>query len=299
MRFLRVCLLVACMIPGFALAQKREYVELQRSIADLQDQLRTWQQSQSEYNGRMSALLQQALDSINKVSTSVALLDAAIRERDKNVTGPIASVGAKVDSMASEFQAMRVSLDDLSSRLGKLQQGLIDLGNTVKVISAPPQPPAMTPGAPGSAGAAAGGPPAGATAEALYANAMRDKDSGAYDVALQEFSDYLKYYGSSEMAPNAQYYMGEIYYNRKAYDNALDAFDAVLERYPDNNKTLDAMYMKGRTLFQAGERTKAAEEFRAVYNKSPRSEIGAKAKAQLANMGLTVNPTARRATKKK
>lgn len=47
--------------------------------------------------------------------------------------------------------------------------------------------------------------------------------------------------------------------------------------------------MKGRTLFQMGERTKAANEFRAVYARSPRSELAAKAKAQLANMGLTVS----------
>jgi tol-pal system protein YbgF len=296
MRSLRVGLFVLFLIPGFALAQKREYVELQRDIAALQDQVRGMQQSQSENIGRISALLQQAIDTIGKVNTSVAVLDAAIRDRDKSIAAPVAAVGAKVDSMANEFQAIRVSIDDLSSRLGKLQQGLIDLNNTVKVITAPPAPPAMTPGAQGSA---AGGPPAGVTAEALYANAMRDKDSGSYDMALQEFSDYLKYYGGSEMAPNAQYYVGEIFYNRKDYDNALKTFDSVLERYPDNNKTLDAMYMKGRTLFQTGERTKAAEEFRAVYNRSPRSEIAAKAKAQLANMGLSVAPTAKRPTKKR
>jgi tol-pal system protein YbgF len=298
MRFLRAGVFVLFLIPGFSLAQKREYVELQRDIAALQDQVRTMQQSQSENIGRISAMLQQAIDSINKLNTSVAVLDAAVRDRDKSVAGPVATVGAKVDSMANEFQAMRVSIDDLSSRLGKLQQGLIDLNNTVKVITAPPALPAMTSPGPGSA-AAPGGPPAGVQSESLYANAMRDKDSGSYDMALQEYSDYLKYYGGSEMAPNAQYYVGEIYYNRKDYDNALKAFDTVLERYPDNNKTLDSMYMKGRTLFQTGERTKAAEEFRAVYNKSPRSEIGAKAKAQLANMGLSVAPTAKRPVKKR
>jgi TolA-binding protein len=223
--------------------------------------------------------LQQALDGINRMNTSVALLE-------KSMSGPVANVGAKVDSMANDFQSMRVSLDDVSQKLAKLQQGLIDLNNTVKVISAPPVPP-PTAGASGAQGAA-GGPPPGVTSESLYANAMRDKDSGSYDMAQQEYSDYLKFYGNSEMAPNAQYYIGEIYYTRKDYDNALKAFDAVIERYPeDNNKRLDAMYMKGRTLFQMGERTKAANEFRAVYARSPRSELGAKAKAQLATMGLT------------
>jgi TolA-binding protein len=292
MRSVPLGLAVLFLIPGLGLAQKREFVDLQRDVAALQDQVRNLQQSDSENMGKMLALLQQAIDGLNKVNTSVAVLDAQMRDRDKTLAGPVASVGARVDSMAGDFQAMRVSLDDVSTRLAKLQQGLIDLNNTVKVISAPPAPPAAT--GPGASGASA--PPPGVTAEALYASSMRDKDSGNFDMALQEYGDYLKFYGTSDTAPNAQYYIGEIYYTRKDYDNALKAFDAVLERFPDNNKTLDSMYMKGRSLFQMGERTKAANEFRAVYVRSPRSEMGAKAKAQLAAMGLSVNAGAPKRT---
>jgi len=287
MRFLPLGLLALSLVPGFAFAQKRDLIDLQRDVAALQDQVRALQQSDSENMGKIMALLQQAIDTINKVNTNIALLD-------KSMSSPVAAVGTKVDSMAGEFQAMRVSLDDVSSKLAKLQQGLIDLNNTVKVISAPPPPPAP---AAGAATGTAGGPPPGVTSESLYANAMRDKDGGNYDIAQQEYMDYLKFYSASEMAPNAQYYVGEIYYTRKDYENALQAFDAVLERFPDNNKTLDAMYMKGRTLFQMGERTKAANEFRAVYNRSPRSDLAAKAKAQLASMGLTVSGTVPRKKK--
>jgi tol-pal system protein YbgF len=287
MRFLPLGLLAVSLISGPTFAQKREFVDLQRDVAALQDQVRALQQSDSENTGKITALIQQAIDTLNKVNTNIALLD-------KSLANPMASVGTKVDSMANEFQSMRVSLDDVSSKLAKLQQGLIDLNNTVKVISSPPTPPTPAGGAPG---AAAGGPPPGVTSESLYSNAMRDKDSGNYDIALPEYMDYLKFYSSSEMAPNAQFYVGEIYYTRKDYANALQAFDAVLERFPDNNKTLDAMYMKGRTLFQMGERTKAANEFRAVYARSPRSELAAKAKAQLASMGLSVGGAAPRRKK--
>jgi tol-pal system protein YbgF len=287
MRFLPLGLLAFSLVPGFAFAQKRDMIDLQRDVAALQDQVRSLQQSDSENMGKIMGLLQQAIDTINKVNTNIALLD-------KSMASPVASVGAKVDSMAGEFQAMRVSLDDVSSKLAKLQQGLIDLNNTVKVISAPPAPPAPAGGGPTGA---AGGPPPGVTSESLYSNAMRDKDSGNYDIAQQEYMDYLRFYSTSEMAPNAQYYVGEIYYTRKDYQNALQAFDAVLERFPDNNKTLDAMYMKGRTLFQMGERTKAANEFRAVYARNPRSDLAAKAKAQLASMGLTVAGAAPRKRK--
>jgi TolA-binding protein len=272
-------------------------VELQRDVAALQDQVRSLERSNSENMGRITGLLQQSIDSINKVSTSIALLDAAVRERDKSVAAPVATLGAKVDQMSTDFQAVRVSIDDLSSRLGKLQQNLVDLNQTIKVIQAPPSAPPPSGGGPGSA--SMGGTPSG-SAETLYSNAMRDKNGGNDDLALQGFNEYLRFYGNTEMAPNAQYYIGEVFYNRKDYDNALKAFDLVLERYPENNKTLDATYMKGRTLVQMGERTKGADEFRTVYNKSPRSDLGIKAKAQLASMGLSLtSPASKRAPARK
>ena len=289
MRSFWVGLFVLCLLPVFSFAQKREFVELQRDVATLQDQVRNLDRTSSENMGKVTALLQQAIDNIVKLNTTVAVLDAAMRDRDKSVAAPVANVGAKVDQMASGFEAMRVSVDDMNSRLGKLQQNMVDLQNTIKVIQAPPAlPPPSGPG--GSPGAAAG--QSCPNSNTLYSSAMSDKNGGKDDLALQEFNDYLTCYGSTVMAPNAQYYIGEVLYNRTDYENALKAFDMVLERYPENNKTLDAMYMKGRTLVQMGEKTKGAEEFRAVYSQAPRSELGLKAKAQLSNMGLSTSSSA-------
>jgi TolA-binding protein len=299
MRSLSAGLLALCLLPGFAFGASREIVELQRDIAALQDQIRNLERSQNEGMASLTTLVKQALDSLNTMNTTVAVLDAQMRERDKTLAVPVTSVGTKVDQMTSGFQAMQASLEDVSARLGKLEQNMVDLQNAIKVIQAPPSlPPA--PGAAGGSGAGSAGlPPPGTTAETLYANALRDKQGGSEDMALSEFNDYLKYYGTTDSAPNAQYYIGEISYGRRDYDDALKAFDMVLERYPDNNKTLDAMYMKGLTLVQMGERTKGASQFRAVYSKNPRSELARKAKAQLANMGLSVNPPSKRAAARK
>ncbi|MGA2434442.1 MAG: tetratricopeptide repeat protein, partial [Bryobacteraceae bacterium] len=99
-------------------------------------------------------------------------------------------------------------------------------------------------------------------------------------------ADYLRYFGNTDTAPNAQYYIGEIAFNRKDYDGALKAFDLVLERYPENNKTLDATYMKGLALVRMGQRTKGAAEFREVIRRQPHSELATKARAQLSSLGL-------------
>ncbi len=301
MRKFPLAIVLLAALPAASFAQKQEIREVQRDVASLQDQVRGLERTLNENVGRLTAMLQQVSDAVNKVNTNLAVLDATMRDRDKNVNAPVASMGTKVDAMANEFQGLRVTMEDMNARLGKLQQSIVDLGNTVKVMQSPPTPPPGAGSPTSGPGMAAGGaPPAGMTAEALYANAMRDKDGGAYDSALAEFNDYLRYYGTTDLAPNAQYYIGEIYYNRKDYDNALKAFDTVLERFPDNNKTLDAMYMKGRSLVQMGERTKGAAEFRAVIQRNPRSDTAAKARDQLKALGLpATTSTPKRASRRR
>jgi TolA-binding protein len=280
------------LLPALAFGQKQEIRELQRDMAILQDQVRSLERSFNEKVGSITTLVNQAIDSINKLNTSMAVLDASLREREKNLAAPVSTVGAKVDQMASEFQFLRATIEDLNGRMGKLERQLVDMNNTIKVIQAPPVAPPPAPGM------AASGPPAGMSADALYANAMRSKDGGSYDMALEQFQDYLKYYGGTDTAPNAQFYIGEIQFQRKLYEDALGAFDAVLERYPENNKTLDALYMKGRTLVLMQQKTAGADEFYEVISRAPRSAQAAKARDQLKALGLsTTRSTKKRTTK--
>ena len=121
--------------------------------------------------------------------------------------------------------------------------------------------------------------------------------AGKYDIAFQEFSDYLKYFSNTDLAPNAQYYIANIYYRKADYNNALTAFDAVLEKFSDNPKTPDARYMKAMCLVKLGRNDSAAREFRDVYTRyfNDHPDIAAKAKAQLHEMGLPVGHRSRQA----
>lgn len=273
----------ALLLPALAPAQKQEVRELQRDVAVLQDQVRSLERSFNEKVGSMTTLLQQTIDGVNRLNTSMAVLDAALRDREKNLAAPVTSVGAKVDQMVNEFQYVRTTIEDLNGRMGKLERQLVDMNNTLKVIQAPPMAPPPT--------GAAAGPPPGVSADSLYANALRDKESGNYDLALEGFGNYLRFFGATESAPNAQYYIGEIEFQRKNYDQALQAFDAVLERYPENPKTLDALFMKGRTLVLQGERTAGADEFQQVITRAPRSALAEQARAEIRKLGLAPKKT--------
>jgi tol-pal system protein YbgF len=171
--------------------------------------------------------------------------------------------------------------------MGKLDAKMADLSNLINTIKAPPPPP---PGAVSPTGApeAQAGPPPGLSAETAYTNAYRDYLGGKYELAMTEFNDYLKYFSNTQFASNVQFYIGDLYYKKQDYTNALQAFDNVLERFPDGNKTADAHYMKGVVLMALGRNDSAAREFRDVYNSYPDTDLAAKAKARLKDLGLSV-----------
>lgn len=294
--------LLLALTPLAAFAQKKEVVELQRDVALLQDQLRTLQRSQDEKLAQLNLLVQQMLESSNKANTSMAVLQNGITERigeqAKSMAGPVAGVGQKVDQMSDEFRSVREAVADLSSRMAKLDAKLSDISTAVSTMRNPPSapPPGSSGGPPGGG---AGAPPPGTSAEGIYQNAYRDMQGGQTDLAVQEFSEYLKYFPTTEYAPNAQFYIGDIYLRKGDTENAIKAFDAVLERYSENSKTPDARYMKGRALVQAGKPTAAAQEFREIVKRYPDKDIAAKAKAQLKALGYSATSSAPSSTPKR
>ncbi len=293
MRLSRTWFVLLALAP-FALGANKETLELQRDVAMLQEQVRNLQRAVDEKFAAVLTLSQQTLESVNRTNTAVAVMEnrfnEAMKQQQQAVSAPVASVGQKLDQMGEDFRAVREAVLDMNTRLGKLDAKMADLQNLVNAIQRAPVVPPPTPNGPGGAPGAEGpaAPPPGMQADTTYTNAYRDFTGGKYDLAMQEFSDFVKYFGATELAPNAQFYVGQIYYNKHDYDNALQAFDAVLERYSNGNKTPDAHYMKGQCLMQLGKNDAAAAEFRAVYNRYPDTDLAAKAKARLRDLGLPV-----------
>ncbi|MGH9720910.1 MAG: tetratricopeptide repeat protein [Bryobacteraceae bacterium] len=293
-----LCALAVLALPAIAPAQKKEILEVQRDVAAVQDQVRTLQRTVDEKLSGLTVLVQQTLDAAHKSNNAQAGLDRSVNdklaEQAKMIGAPIAGVGSKVDQMASEFQSVKESMSDLLSRMSRLEQKLVDLGNQMRVIREPP--PAPTPGSATMTQPGAGGGPPAIPAETLYNNAYKDKMGGKNDLALQQFAEYLKYYGNTDLAPNAEFWIGQIYYDAGNYEEALKHFDMVLEKYSEGAKTPDAMYMKGQSLFRLGQKTAAQEEYRRLYSKYPNTEQAGKACAMLKGLGYNCPPPAQKKT---
>jgi len=271
-------LVLACVLtPLAATAQKRELLEMNRDIALLQEEVRNQKKANEDRFNAIDAALKQILDQVNAANRQVVTLDKGMKDRmDRGVLASVSGLGTKVDSLAEDFKYVRENVGEIGEKLSKLQQQMVDLNNAVRTMQAPPAPPAAATGAPT-------GPPAGVSAEGLFDSAKRDRLAGHYDLALDQFKQYLTWFSATDSAPIAQYYIGEIHYNQKDYDQALDAFNAVLA-LPKNNATLDARFMKGRTLARLGQKADAAKEFRAIIAASPGSDLAHRAQAELRDL---------------
>lgn len=259
--------------PMAAPAQRRDYLlELARDLALLQEEVRMMNKSQSERLDQMEEALKAIQEQIATANRSLAVLDSGLKKRlEESLVKPLSGVTGKMDTLGQDFGYIRETLAELSVRLGKMDQRIADLENTIRMMQAPPAPPAAT----------ASGPPPGISAKSLYDAALRDKMGGNFDLALRQFTDYLAWFGDTEMAPNAQYYIGEIHYNQKNYQEAVEAFDKVLEAYPVNSKTADARLMKARALAELGQREGAVQELRALIKAAPNSAAARRARVEL------------------
>ena len=306
MKFRYFGVLALLALPGSAPAASREIQELQRDVGLLQEQVKVLQASQNEKFAMLSASVQQAIDNARDAGKSAAVIQSSVDQNlrglqsnlEGKVVGPVAAVGARMESMSNDFRNLQNAVSDLTTIINKLQAQLTDLNNAVKILQAPPPPP--PPGPTGSA-IAPGAPTIDSptvSATDLYTNAQRDRSSGKLDLALCEFSEYLKWYGNTDLAANAQFYIAYIHYSQADYDDALREFDLVLEKYPsDNNKVPESLYYKGMTLTRLGKRTAGAEEFKELYKRFPNHDLARQACSQLQSMGLRCASTGAAASK--
>jgi TolA-binding protein len=284
MKVFRLATLLCC-CASFGFGASKEMVELQRDVAILQDQVRKVQSTLDEKLAQLALLAQQTQDNSTKANSA---LQAALGETLTQQMQPLTNMGTKVDGLTEDVHGLRDTINDLSSRMAKLDAKVTDLGNRMSIMQNPPGAPgAGVPGAPGSAT-----PPPGMSAESAWQNAEKDRLSGNTDLALKEYQDYITYFPNTDYAPNAQFEIGQTYYNKGDYDNALKSFDGLLERFPDNPRTRSAHFMKGETLLRTGDRQGAADEFKYIVTNYPGTEDARRASSALKGLGISVGTTA-------
>jgi tol-pal system protein YbgF len=284
--------------PRPAQAVAREIIELQHDVTTLLQGQKDLATQMTQDHTVMKTLVEQTGDNVGKLNATMSSLQKSVQDVQANS-------GARLDTMSTQVQGLSDNLEEIKSRLGKLNQQLVDLQNTVqsldaKISGSAPPPAAstsnsgFTPSAGGGSSAPPNATPPGPapSADTLYSNGLRDITSGKYDLARQEFQDYLKFYGDTDLASNAQFYLGEIAYSQRNYDQAVTEYDRVLTNYPRSFKLAPARFKKGMALIELGQKNTGIRELREVVKRYPGTEEERRARAKLKELGVATSAAA-------
>jgi TolA-binding protein len=286
------------MLAGVLHAQSEKVMiqELQRDVAQLQNQLRQYKEAQDQKTAELESLLKQSLDANGRLATTLGSLQqslsAAMAEQLGKLVQPTNAVGTKVDQMSQSFTALQTSMDETNRRLARQEEKINEILSNVKTLNAPPAAP--PPSAGGTAPQQGGGAP-GASAEVVYQNAYRDFLGGRSQLAMDEFVSFIQAFPNSEdsLKAKAQYYIGVIFDRAEQYADSVKAYDAVLERYPENPATRDALFGKAVALMKLERNTEAKKEFNAFLSKYPSDDKAAQAKQYLRELNGPARPASR------
>jgi len=106
--------------------------------------------------------------------------------------------------------------------------------------------------------------------------------SASYAEAALSFQDFLKKYPDSVYTPNAEFLLGNVYFEMKSYRSALDTYQALLKNFPSSRPS-DVLYGVARSQ-QALKLTSSAQKtLKQIVAKYPSTAAAAKAKKQLAS----------------
>jgi tol-pal system protein YbgF len=189
---------------------------------------------------------------------------------------------------------VRSSADDTNVRIGALREEIEAVRSTVLAI--PQQAPALPvdPNADPNAAPSAAGAPAPALPAALppastaglspaqmFNTARADYFAGQWSVAITGFDQFMKAFPRSEQADDAQFLIGESYFNQSQWNEAIAAYNQVIQTYPTTNSVADALYKRGLAQERLGQADAARTSWETAIKQYPDSDAGRLAKQNL------------------
>ncbi|MGB8013245.1 MAG: tetratricopeptide repeat protein [Terriglobales bacterium] len=271
MKSTRIALVLALLLAlsiAPAHAANKDLIELQTEVQQLQQQMTQMKQSFDERMGVMKNLLEQNTDAANKVTTAIGDLQSSMNKQQQDRTG-------QVDQISGQIQALNDTMDELKVRLAKLSKQFEDMQSAQQSLAAQQaveqqkqQEMAQAP------------PP-----DVLYNNALRDYNGAKNDLAIQEFTDYVKFYPNTDLAGNSYFYIAEIQFKAGDFAKAVANYDLVLQNFPSGNKAAGAQLKKGFALLELGKQDEGTQELKHVIQRYPRTTEATQAREKLRKLG--------------
>ncbi|ABN61257.1 MULTISPECIES: tol-pal system protein YbgF [Shewanella] len=103
-----------------------------------------------------------------------------------------------------------------------------------------------------------------------------------YDDAIPAFRAFIKQYPDSVYAANANYWLGQLLFNKSEFAEAKQAFKTVVDRFSDSNKRGDSLVKLGMIAEKTGDKAGATQYYQQVVKDYANSAAARIAQQQLA-----------------
>jgi tol-pal system protein YbgF len=287
-------------------AVSKDMIQLQEQVTQLLQGQRDLRSAIDTNNATLRTLVQQSLDATNQLNSQMGVLQKSVQEATANS-------GSRIDTMSTQTQGLSDNMQDVQARVAKLGQQMNDIQGLLQSIDgkisggvASPQNGYSGASSPGSSlqtqpNTGSSQPPQAAnpvpampaiSADTLYQNALRDFSTGKYDLARQEFGDYVKNFPTNDLASNAQFYLGEISYAQGDFQNAIAQYEIVTGNYPKSFKLAAAQLKKSFAEIELGMKSTGIRDLREVLRRFPGSDEARRAQAKLKELGAATAPRA-------
>ena len=263
-----------------AAAQSRREMQMMADIRMLQEQTQQLQQ-------QMTAAVEQ-------LTATLKTINARVDEQANATRKSFADQKLAVDQFGSDLRIVRERIDENTVRISSLSQEVEALRLAIPQFTPPPAfptdagtvpPPGTAPTTPGGAAPPAPAPPVvlapGMTPQRLFNTALEDFTAGQWALCIDGFGTYLRNFARTDLADDAQWYVGECYHQDGKFAEAVDAYNRVITNYPKGDRVPDAYYKRGIALSALGQADRAKESFEALMKNFPDHDMARMAKQQL------------------
>jgi tol-pal system protein YbgF len=279
MKTLSAIVLAAATLLASGCISTEDFETAQRQIMELQDELASIKRtasSKEEVQNVNVRIAEQTEQLLRSNATLVAKVEA-IENRLQTTQGSVEDSSHRMDQLAAQISRAQRDIDDLKALIAAMQQPAAAPA-TGDEGAAPPPPAGGQVTVPGPA-------PSGDPME-TYQAAYRDYQRGNYDLAIEGFRDFLSVNRVTDLADNAEYWIGESLFSQKKYREAIAQFDSVVSKYPRSDKVPGALLKKGYAYINIGERAQGIVQLQYVVHEHPSSQEAGLARQRLRQLGV-------------
>ena len=115
----------------------------------------------------------------------------------------------------------------------------------------------------------------------LYETTLATYKKAQFEQALIGFKSFMEKYPKSDLADNAQFWVGECYMGLRQYEQAILAYQEVIKKYPNGNKVPNAMLRQAFAFYEIKDKVSSRLLLKKIIKKYPDSSEAKIASAKL------------------